>query len=321
MIIDPRPSVLVMMSTYNGEEYLAEQIESIIAQKEVDLTLWISDDGSSDSTIEIVDSFSKAHPNILYRNNPENLGSSLSFMKMIFDADSELNKSFDYYAFSDQDDYWLPSKLIEATKSIKACSKNNEIPALYYSDITNVNARLEEGTKEAEPFASLSQNLETLLVCNWAAGCTMVFNRNLFNLAATHKTTAFPRIHDTWMHLIALTCGMTVPDLHRSFILRRISGKNQVGERGFGKITPKRFTKSIQTALQKPRHDFVRSAEQLLKLFSDEMHNDSKEIIESFLSGQHSLPKRIALACGRNYKLPNTLDTVTMKIRIILNRC
>ena len=98
--------VQVLLSTYNGEKYLQEQIESIIRQEDVEISLLIRDDGSCDKTIEIIENLKRKNSNIIYYSG-NNLGPARSFMDLI-------NKSgnFDYYAFSDQDDVWKSKKLI-----------------------------------------------------------------------------------------------------------------------------------------------------------------------------------------------------------------
>lgn len=76
-------SVAVLMSTYNGEKYLKEQIDSILAQKDVDVTLFIRDDGSSDNTIGICKEYVEKHKNIVLKTG-ENIGVGNSFMQLVY---------------------------------------------------------------------------------------------------------------------------------------------------------------------------------------------------------------------------------------------
>ena len=103
------PIVAVIMSTYNGEKFLDEQINSILSQKDVVVHLYVRDDGSTDSTRQILSNTQKNNKNLhLFFEN--NIGVGNSFMKCLYYAKA----NYDYYAFSDQDDIWLPEKLIKA---------------------------------------------------------------------------------------------------------------------------------------------------------------------------------------------------------------
>lgn len=97
-------SVQVVMSTYNGEKYLKEQIDSILSQEGVDVRLYIRDDGSSDRTTDILASYQE-HKNVKIEKG-NNLGFAKSFLTALDECDEA-----DYYAFSDQDDVWEKDKL------------------------------------------------------------------------------------------------------------------------------------------------------------------------------------------------------------------
>ena len=97
----------IVMSTYNGEQFLAEQIDSIQQQTFKDWQLLIRDDGSSDQTPEIIKSFVAQDPRIVFINehDRENFGVIKNFFTLI------KHDKADYYFFSDQDDVWLEDKL------------------------------------------------------------------------------------------------------------------------------------------------------------------------------------------------------------------
>ena len=94
--------VAVLMSTYNGEKYIRDQIDSILSQIKVNVTLFIRDDGSTDSTVKIITQYTEKYSNIKFWVG-ENIGVGNSFMQLLY----SLTDEFDYYAFSDQDDIWL----------------------------------------------------------------------------------------------------------------------------------------------------------------------------------------------------------------------
>ena len=113
-----KKKVLVLLATFNGAKYIAAQLNSILSQKNVDLEILISDDHSSDKTLQIIKKFSKKK-NITILNNKKNFGSAAgNFFNLI--KKSKVGK-FDYIAFSDQDDIWFCDKIIS---SIKLLEKN-----------------------------------------------------------------------------------------------------------------------------------------------------------------------------------------------------
>lgn len=114
--------ITVLMSSYNGERYIREQIDSILHQQEVNIKLFVRDDGSTDGTLQILQEYQEA--GLLNFYTGKNLKPARSFMQLLKDAPQA-----DYYAFSDQDDYWKPTKLNQAIKRLKLSTNT---PALYF---------------------------------------------------------------------------------------------------------------------------------------------------------------------------------------------
>ena len=125
--------VQVLLSTYNGEKYLKEQIESILKQKEVDKKLIVRDDGSSDSTIKILEEISNKNKKIIFYKG-KNIGPARSFMELL-----KKSEEADYYSFADQDDIWEENKIISAINKLN----NINEPELYLSALGIVNESLE----------------------------------------------------------------------------------------------------------------------------------------------------------------------------------
>ena len=117
------------MSTYNGEKYIDEQIDSVLAQKNVRVDLLIRDDGSKDETVRIIKRYCEKFDNIKFYEGP-NLKPARSFLNLIETA--ELN--YDYYAFCDQDDVWHEDKLYQAIEKIGK-KKDSQKPILYYCGV------------------------------------------------------------------------------------------------------------------------------------------------------------------------------------------
>lgn len=171
------PSVGVMLATYNGEMFLEEQIQSILDQLGVVPTIYVRDDGSSDRTLEIVRSFSEKHPGriILLDDAPHRFGAACgNFLSMLIDIHQRPHA---YFAFSDQDDIWLPEKLGRAVRQLTESGASG-----YASNLTAFSDSL--GTEWTIAKASRQQRFDHLFQ-SASAGCTYVLDTKAAELIAT----------------------------------------------------------------------------------------------------------------------------------------
>lgn len=214
-------SVAVLMSTYNGEKYLEEQIESILNQKYDNIHLYIRDDGSKDDTHKIIKKYSDNNSKVSFINEHsiKNIGVVRSFFSLL------LTTKADLYMFSDQDDIWLPSKVSDSVRKIKQLDYINR-PCVVYSNLKIVNEKLEGNDLLLDQHW---QTLPYLLFTNNAYGCTMLFNNTLKDKIKFNSIN-YDRIfmHDWWLMLIAAEFG-EIKYLSEPTILYRQHGDNQVG--------------------------------------------------------------------------------------------
>lgn len=307
------PSVLVMMATYNGEKYVTEQIDSILDQEGVNVALLISDDGSSDATPRICSRYADDLPNVRFSVNEKNKGLAKNFMDMLYSSDAT---SFDYFAFSDQDDYWMPNKL---NKAIEAIAAAGEGPRLYYSDVCNVDEQLNGGSREYGAFAPYADSLGLLLTINWASGCTMVFNSAFTSALQQYVPDSWPRIHDGWVHLVARALNAQVPDLSHAYIKRRISGQNQVGERGLNSLSIRRIEIILSSFFKASEHNLTKAATLLLDGYGDCMSEEDKRLVSRFADGRYSLLKRLGMMFDPAFSQPFPLEDIMFKGKMLLN--
>ena len=124
----------VLLSTYNGELYIAEQLDSLLRQTVIDnMKIIIRDDGSTDSTLKIIEEYKSKNSNIIFYRG-ENLKPAKSFWHLLQNCDEA-----DYFAFCDQDDVWDEDKLEVAINQLK---EHDDVPALYFSDARVVDSEL-----------------------------------------------------------------------------------------------------------------------------------------------------------------------------------
>ena len=160
--------MVVLMSTYNGEKYIKTQIDSIISQVDVSVELVIRDDGSSDATKSIVQDYGDSC--VLICGN--NVGCAKSFFELLRYANTNYSDDY-YFAFADQDDYWMPEKLATAVRQLDAFGKST--PNLYFSNLCVVDGDLKNGKLLYNESVNLDKPHS--LIQNYASGCTMVFNK------------------------------------------------------------------------------------------------------------------------------------------------
>ena len=118
--------VIVLLSSYNGEKYIKQQIDSILNQTGVEVIIMVRDDGSKDNTISILEDYQR-NVSSFELIKGDNCGSTASFSRLLAYAYSKFGNDV-LYAFSDQDDVWQKEKLLVASKRLDIKST---IPMLY----------------------------------------------------------------------------------------------------------------------------------------------------------------------------------------------
>ena len=223
-MINHIPTVAVLMSTYNGEKYIREQIDSIFNQDNVEVKLFVRDDGSTDGTVGILREYAQKFPVEIILDG-ENVRPGESFMRLVYMYAN--TPGIEYYAFADQDDIWLPKKIDVAIKKLHEIG--NDVPALYSSNQYIYIDGKNKGLRYKEP-----QRIDLIshITRNTIAGCTFVFNKLLAQVVATagrpDPRILRYRLHDSWMMLVAICCGRVVYDKN-SNMLYRIHEDNVVG--------------------------------------------------------------------------------------------
>lgn len=218
--------VSILLATYNGERFLADQLNSILRQTYPHWELLISDDGSIDATWSIIQDFAAAFPDkikVLPRDGV-NRGSVLNFNRLLLAAKVQ---AASYMMFCDQDDYWLPDKIERSLTAMLAleAERGIQIPLLVHTRFTYVNSDLSV-IKNKEGFHARKLpviSLPSMLVQNPLYGCTMLFNASL--AAIVHCIPPCAENHDFWIALVASAFG-GIGYLPESTILYRQHGGN-----------------------------------------------------------------------------------------------
>lgn len=216
---------VIALSTYNGGKYLRKQLDSVLSQSVTDFTLLIRDDGSSDNTLEILNTYTDPRIRIL---QGENLGPAGSFFALLEEA---RNMGAEHIFFCDQDDIWLPDKMKMLLEELEKCPAG---PALVFSDFGMID---EKDSVTGESYAAMAKlRIPTdgdffpkLLAQPYVFGCASVLNRALLELVAAPP--AGIEMYDCWIALVASVFG-TVRYLPTATIYHRFHSANATGKAG-----------------------------------------------------------------------------------------
>lgn len=293
-------SVTVLMSTYNGQRFLREQLESVLAQIAVTPRIIVRDDGSSDDTARILRQYERQ--GMVQFSLGRNCGPSGSFMKQVFDAPID-----SYYAFCDQDDVWLADKLYTALNHLDSIPRDQ--PALYFSGLTAVDDKL---LRPRSIVASGPPTLASAMVANPGAGCTYVFNRALMEILRMHPGR-YSGTHDSWVLRVCLAIGGVVLYDFESHILYRQHRNNAVGVRALPIRLYRRLVR--YTSREHPRESAART---LLELYSDLMPPENVSLLNRFAFYRESFARRLDLARDTKFVSGSFEQRVIFKLAVLL---
>jgi len=264
--------ISILMATYNGGEFLAEQLESLLAQTFDDFVIYVNDDCSTDKTWEILCSYAEKYPNkIKITRRNENSGSAkhtfLELMTRVRD---------DYVMLCDQDDVWLPDKIEVTLAKMKEMERENSGAVLVYTDLQVVSRDLMIISPSYQDYMHSDFErtaFEQVLIQNVFAGCTGMYNRAMAELL-----TEIPRYcvaHDWWLLLAASAFGR-VTYVDKPTILYRQHGKNEVGARNIRSVLYKLKMILRETHIKKAIHVTYEQANCFLKIYKNRL--DAKQI-------------------------------------------
>lgn len=300
--------VVILMSTYNGEKYLKEQLDSLEHLDKIDLQIDIKirDDGSKDSTRDILNNYSQIYSNITWYHG-SNKGPAYSFLELLSNQ-----KNYDYYAFCDQDDVWEKPKIIEAVKKLE---KYDNKPSLYFSAVNLVDANLKFITKNK---LDINLSLETSLMANPVIGCTLVINNRLKEIIDKSQIDGEIGMHDSWIYRISQCLGANIIYDDNSYIKYRQHGNNVMGIN-----TNKNLLQKISYFTKKRKRPIGNVCELILKNYEKDINNINyinvlKNISE--LSKKHNLKTKIYVLKNKNFKSTNKKENIKFKFDVLFNR-
>lgn len=294
--------IAVLLSTYNGERYLAEQLESLWAQTVSDFDLVIRDDGSTDGTLALLHAVHAARPmqvRLIDRGRvdpaapAQRLGPKDSFARLLAHVDAP------YVAFCDQDDRWMPDKLETTLAAIKRAEALHgcDTPVLACSDAIITDQQL----NPIGPPYLVKHRLTTshgreltlarLLFRNYAIGATTMLNAAL--AARCRAVPAKAIMHDWWCALVATLIGRVVV-LPRPLMLYRQHDANVIGSSGRKLPTSSKEAREALAWSQRGVMRSVQQAQALHAAFARQLTSEQLRVLEPFLNfNAQTAPQRL----------------------------
>ncbi|MFC6260629.1 glycosyltransferase family 2 protein [Levilactobacillus fujinensis] len=298
--------VAILMSTFNGADYIEQQINTIRAQSYTAWTLYIRDDGSTDTTVSLIRQLMLTDQRIVLcaEPNPVNLGPARSFMTLLAQTEA------DYYLFADQDDFWLPDKIEKTLNVMRRLNQHD--PNLVHTNLSLADKDLNVLVTSFNDVAY--DDVQSLLLANDITGCTVMINRQLRELV--RQDCDIPCMHDMWLGLRAVMFG-NVAYLKEPTILYRQHGSNVVGSTT-SKVAKVR---TFNSPAEKERLvTTVLTARTLLKRYGNHFSAAERQTLLTLAQlGQVSLPRSLwRIKRNRIYK-HSFLATASFILKLTLN--
>ncbi len=297
------PVVEVLMATFDGERWLREQLDSVLAQSHPAVRVRVRDDGSRDGTLRVLETY--ADDDRVRVVAGENLGVPAAFFRLVDDSSDDA----DLWALSDQDDVWEPDKLERAVAAIGRLDG----PALYCARVLVTDEQLRPLYPHELPHRGPS--FANALVQNIALGCTVVLNRAARDLLRGR----WPRecvMHDAWMYLVVAGTGTVVYD--EALVVRyRQHGRNTVG---MGRGPVSRLAGRVRRQLSPGgagKHG--RQDAELLRLFGDRLRPEARAQLDELLAVVNGpLPGRLRYAAvGPAHRQTRGSDLVLKGLQLL----
>ena len=299
------PKVGILMATYNGENFVADQIESILEQTYKNWILIIHDDGSNDKTIDIVKEYkNKYHKNMILIDDGIRCGGAKeNFNHLLRIAHDRYD--FDYIMFSDQDDIWFPFKVKSTLdRMIDVEDKHANKPVCVYTDLMVVDEYLTIISNSFWDYHKIypyHNTLNRLLTQNVVTGCTMMLNKIAAKLVYEIPHEAV--VHDWWIALVVTAFGELSP-MHEATLFYRQHRYNVVGAKKWDihNGIMRLFSKDEWLRFKKNFKNSTMQAKALLDKYGYLMSKNQIMLVEHYLNLlQYNKPCRLYYAFRYQY--------------------
>ncbi|MFL1676655.1 glycosyltransferase family 2 protein [Paenibacillus dendritiformis] len=301
--------VQVLLSAYNGELYITEQIQSILRQSYPHISILVRDDGSSDRTVELLQPFIEAYPDRIQLIGGSNIGVVASFFELLRQSDPQA----DYFCFCDQDDVWLDHKIESAQRLLKTYSGKEPAMVFTATELTD-NHLQKQGLWPKAP--SKPPSFYNALIQNIAVGATITINKAARDLFLNFSSVDHHKVimHDWWFYLIVSAFGHVVYDSDPSMLYRQ-HGNNVIG----GSNSPlSKVQQKLRSYLKhKGKHFLHHQAEEFYKVYGQLLDGEKKDQLEMFLAPRKQLLRKLKFLRKSKLYRQSVLEQWLFRILIV----
>lgn len=297
--------VIVIISTYNGENHIERQLDSIFEQEGVEIAALIRDDNSKDNTIRVVEEYINKHPKYEIRLVVgQNVGFAESFWTALsFSGDA------DYYAFSDQDDVWKKDKLF---KCIGVMNEDADIPQLSYCKMQRSNELLERLDEQVEILKPGQLTKKLTLIKTYNYGAATIINRSAKDLVCRVWPDIDDLPHDMWIGTLCYWFGkIYFVNEELYYWIRYDTSVTGEGTKNTG------IKYRIKKTLQKKSYPNI--CADLINYYDDLLIEEDRVFLNRVCGYKKNFGYKMGLLLDRNFKRMTLSGTFAFKLGILLN--
>ena len=299
------PKVIILMSTYNGEKYVEEQMESLLGQSYKNIEIYIRDDGSRDKTVDILK---------LYETNPKIhliQGNNVGFIDSFFEVVRVCGDA-DYYAFCDQDDKWMPEKIQYGVEMLDM--EDQKSPLLYFSNYDFYNEKM-EFMNHKKPVAGEPSFQNSLVDC-MPLGFTVMFNKRAMELLKSHIPENSCG-HDWWTYMVCAGLGKIIYDDRVTVCYRRTGNNVSPGGMDFLKFQLWRIKKFF-------KNDYFTNIRKMLKeyhqCYYDTLDDEKRALLDLFVVNPSKIGNRIKKVTYTKRLRQTIFDELAIRIIFLMGK-
>ena len=274
--------IYILLAAYNGEKFIREQIDSLLAQTVQDFKLFVSDDRSTDSTDAILRDYARAWPEkIFVSRRQENTGSPKhNFTRMMIEHKS------DYVMLCDQDDVWLPDKIEKSLREMQAMERlyGSDLPIAITTDLSVVDAELRLIAESCARFMNgdgVKTSLSSVIVQCPLTGCTAMYNRALADLIRAEPD--YMVMHDWWLALAASAFGK-IGRIPEPTVLYRQHGENNTGAKNMRSLKFIVYKMTHSEEMKSAIDNTYTQARSFLEVYRDDLLEHQRQLLETYIS-------------------------------------
>lgn len=297
--------VAVVISTYNGEKWIKDQLDSILNQTYQNIKIFVRDDGSKDGTLDILREYEKKGR--IQLEEGENIGYIKSFYKVLENAEN-----FDYYAFCDQDDIWLNFKIERAVKALQKEESNKIL--MYFSDYDYYDGEM--NFKKHFKSYKKGPSFRNAIVDAIALGTCSVINESAKKIILENGTENISS-HDWWTYFVCAGMGKVIYDKIPTIKYRRHGNNVSACGKSFIQLQLYRIKKFL---FGDSFQEVKRQIKKYNHCFYDKLSEENKKLLSLFTNEKYSLKTALKKVFYPKMFRQNMIDEIMLRFMFLIGK-